>query len=679
MQLMLMRMFAYFTVFVYLMVGIVAVRIFSPSLSEITFDTNYFSILAPFNVADVNYVENEKVELSFAEINFPKNVQKELVKVVEKKKTPIIREIKKSFELPFNEPVVLTKIEFNAKLLENLISFYQSAPIDQKILLAQAEVTEQIKDEVSTKQANDLPSEENAEPEFFDYPEKKDEAKQEAEPTVETVNTKSPKNSIEEEVAVSDLVAYEYGSPAKQIANSAEKPAEKIVKTPAMTVVNNTNQPATFDYSAATKAVKNQKIPTVSKVNTHPQVAKIKETENKQKEENAFMAPETKGHLSQVTIQIVGSDLRKTSNLKDFEVRFQDDQSQQREDYATGQITLNEELSSSKMNRAVTILKRGFTPTNVDLILEEGASVASVPLIEENKFDELMSKHPSKFLTGAVLIEMDDETEVADLDVPYAVSLNLDGNMNETNSDDYRYKLFVGVKAGNALLSYKDSASRSVNKIIHIHENELTYESNFYEPISNESVALFEEDLLSKEKAPLILASEQVKQFASDKYSKKLNSHTYKMDFERALLGSRRYLELNHQQEPVFVGIRENMEVKVPSENLMRYMLSRFENSKLGNRCLVQVNLSKKASSFEIGAESSGQSLRTYTQVLDSDGKFYDSMSDKTEKLIIVGEHEGSEELSQDGKINILIQYQDNTTEYLSSYCSPNTYLVEQL
>ena len=151
------------------------------------------------------------------------------------------------------------------------------------------------------------------------------------------------------------------------------------------------------------------------------------------------------------------------------------------------------------------------------------------------------------------------------------------------------------------------------------------------------------------------------------------------MAFGSSDLGGRRYLELNHQSEPVFVGIRDNNNVTVPSENFMRFILSKVEGSKLGNRCLVQVNLTKKAQKVDVASESIGMSLMTSTQMLDSDGKFYDSLSDKTRKVIIIGEGQGAAEISPDAKVNIKIQYQDGSVQFLNSYCSPNTYLVEQL
>jgi hypothetical protein len=127
------------------------------------------------------------------------------------------------------------------------------------------------------------------------------------------------------------------------------------------------------------------------------------------------------------------------------------------------------------------------------------------------------------------------------------------------------------------------------------------------------------------------------------------------------------------------VGVRDNNNVTVPSENFMRFILSNVEGSKLGNRCLVQVNLTKKAQKIDVASESVDQSLMTTTQMLDSDGKFYDSFSNKTRKIIIIGEGQEGSVVSPDAKVNIKIQYEDGSVQFLNSYCSPNTYLVEQL
>ena len=81
----------------------------------------------------------------------------------------------------------------------------------------------------------------------------------------------------------------------------------------------------------------------------------------------------------------------------------------------------------------------------------------------------------------------------------------------------------------------------------------------------------------------------------------------------------------------------------------------------------------------DVGSESVGSSLMTYIQILDADGKFYDSAGPKSRKIIVVGENQGAPDYAQDAKVNFKISYQDGSVQYLHSYCSPNSYLVEQL
>src|SRR5690606_7307478 len=179
-----------------------------------------------------------------------------------------------------------------------------------------------------------------------------------------------------------------------------------------------------------------------------------------------------------------------------------------------------------------------------------------------------------------------------------------------------------GVNAGNALLSYKDMNGGVISKIIHVHEQELTYESYFAVDVKSERVELFDVGLLGIEKIALGISSSNVVQFATTKKAQKLTTNKFKTDFKKTLLGGRKYLELTHQEEPVFVGYKSNSKLDIPSENFMRLILSNFEGSGLGNRCLIQVNLTKKAVKVDVGTESVQASVMPYVQMLDMDGKF---------------------------------------------------------
>jgi hypothetical protein len=676
----LTRMFAYLTVAMYLVVGTVAVRVLAPEMTTVSFTTSYSKI---FSNTDVLTAEADSVvapEIVFDSIKFP--VEKKIVAKVQPK--PVVRKpavvsmkiekVSKN-ELPFHEPVVLSKVTLQNELQTNLVALFQDFKYEAEALAA-APVT----DEISTKLAA------SEEPEFYDYPaEAKKAAPVTSEESAKTVKEEIVDNNVEEIV---EPVA-------------AQAPVEAVASDVTEEVA--VDDLIAFDYSKAKEEIKAQTIPTVSTVTTHavaaPQsglptvdlrgipaaskpskstkpVTTQPEKNNLIQNEKASFVPTT--FPSRVTIQISATDLKKTSDEVGFEVRFQDDLSEAIQDYNSGEVNLDQTLNGEKMTRSVTVLKRGFAPTNTDLIVEAEGAKVSLPLIEENTFNELLAPFESRGPIGAVLVELEDGVDGASLDVPYSQVLRLSEDLQVVEDNNFAYQLFVGVKAGNALLTYKDGRG-SVSKIIHVHERELTFEANFFDEVSNERVTLLEEDLLGKDKNPLIISAEEVKEFATNKTAKKINNHTYETDFGRTLLGGRKYLELTHQQEPVFVGYKDKMKVEVPSENFMRYILSKFEGSKLGNRCLVQLNLSKKASKVDVGAESVGANLMTYTQILDADGKFYDSVGSKSRKVIVVGENQGPAEYSQDGKINFKVTYEDGSVEYLGSYCSPNTYLVEQL
>lgn len=663
MSLVLTRMFAYFTLIAYLVVGSVAVRLMTAETTTISFSNNYFNILTTAGIKSAKVAPITAVAYAFAEVELPQAAPvKTVVRVAKTAKVsakPAALEYVKvtgKYELPFHEPFQLKKVSFNGSLRGNLLALFTPVKEETEEMLAASPAI--IADEVSTQVAKNVVVDE--EPAFFEYPTEE----------IETPKKETHSNNVAD----------------SKESETAEVPT-KVVEKALSNVVEEVsiNDYIAFDYSASRQDISEKKAPTVSWATTHKKqhkaVSKSKMTEAlvvEPKQEEGFVGL-VAGYPSELTIQVSGTNLHTTDKVSNYEMRFQDDLAEIIEDYGNGSITLSQQLAEEAMTRSVSILKRGYAPTNTDLILEKGAASYSVPLVEEEVFNELIAPFESKGAVGALLVELDDETEMAQVDVPFGKVLQLNGDLKITEKDDYRYLLFLGVKAGNALLSYKHFDGSSIKKILHIHERELTFEANFYEKVKMQSVALYEEGLLGKEKAPLIIAADQVKLFASNKSSKKVNDHTYKIAIEKSLLAGRKYLELNHQGEPVFVGVRGNTSLSVPSESFMRYMLSRLEGSELGNRCLIQVNLSKQALTVDVGSESVGSSLMTYTQVLDEDGKFYDSIGTKSRKIIVVGENQGSEDISKDSKVNLKVTYQDGSVQYLGSYCSPNTYLVEQL
>lgn len=716
---MLKRIFTYITLLSYLVVGTVAIRVCTSEMQTVELTREYFALFS--NTEEVSSSHQPKIYspvMKFAKINFPSERKVVAVKkAVAKTAAPFLAapKLKGAFkllpppklksvtstvsiefknptknELPFNEPVKLSPVAMKTELETNLVSLYKEFTYEMVADVAP------VLDTVSTKASAANVADVNPEPEFFEYPEVK-EAKEEKKPVqekaVEVAEAPAPvveeeiipqaiveekvvtKNIVQEE----DLVAFDYSKAkidvTEQVIPKVTEVTTQVVHGVAAPVAKPVTTQVQVPNKTAPPAVTTQ-TRTPARVPAKPEPQGRRVAEPIQNEEvNALMS----SPQMRLNIQVEGTDLSTSQAETGFEIRFSDDNSEAIQDYNSGSVVLEVTPSTSKMTRSAVILKRGFAPTNTDLILEQDIQEVSIPLIEEGKFNEILAPYESRGPIGAVLVELEKGVETATLDVPYSQVLKLDEDMTITEETDAPYQLFVGVKAGNALLSYRESNGEVTSKIIHIHERELTFDANLFEDVLDEKIVLKEEDLLSEEKAPLIISSEQIRHFATEKLVSKINDHTYKTSFNKTLLGARKYVELGHQEESIFVGYKTASTLDIPSEDLIRYVLSQFQDKRLGNRCLVQVNLTKRAVDVKVGSESAGESLMTYTQVLDSNGKFFDSLSAKSKKLLIVGENQGSEEYSKDGKINIKITFEDGSVQYLGSYCSPNTYLVEQL
>ena len=683
-------MCAYFTVVSYLFVGIIAVRILTPNVIETEIQTsylNYFSktvfknpevleITVPEQKFNKIKIKEERkytiVRMDNREHGKKKEIRKELISRTETKK---IDKIFPNFSLPFHAAIELSPIKFQFELPEKLAELY-----NKKIETVIANESNYKEDVVSTLQAS---------PYFYEYNEKIDDSKkmdkEKTHPVKESLTVSkiseadesALKNNLEsestyqetEEVAVDELVAFDYPTLKEDLINKKIQVVSKVDNH------LHKNENSTLSTQKAQSINQENKFEVKNTQKLASQTIQAKK--DFQKPNNAVLKDEN--YENRIIVSVVGTDLMTTQKEVGFEIRPQDDLKENYSDYNNGEVTIDQVLDTPNMTRTVTILKRGYAPTNTDLILEEGVSEVSIPMVSEKVFNNLLAPFESGGKVGVVLIELDEKTESASLDVSYSKIIKLNENMMPVDGDEYSYLMYVGVKVGNALLSYKDLNGEIVSKIVHVHEHELTFDSNFFEDVEDETVTFNEENLLSREKGPLIISSSQVHHFAKNKNILKKNNHTFLTNFNKTTLGGRKYLELTHLAESVFLGFKDTKKLEVPSENFMRYVLSSINTSNITNRCLIQVNLNKIAASVEVGTESVDGNFESKVQIIDSDGKFYDSLSTKSEKIIVSGEPNGIEDDGMDSKINFKITYRDNSVHYLSSYCSPNTYLVEQL
>ncbi len=193
-------------------------------------------------------------------------------------------------------------------------------------------------------------------------------------------------------------------------------------------------------------------------------------------------------------------------------------------------------------------MARGHCPTTVDFTFE-GRDVNSVlPLLTEESFYKMLETQGLTGLGGQILVQLDELTEDVELDADavYEKKLFLDRNLKvvERSESDFYYIMFVGVEPGNKIISFKTYKREVASKIIHVAQDEIYFDFNFYASEKNDEFELFEDHLLSKESAVLSLREKEITDLQFDSLIEQLTLNRYQV--KRALypVGTRKYFEL---------------------------------------------------------------------------------------------------------------------------------------
>jgi len=696
------RIFSTATLLLYAVIGLMFYKIYFQQPHYIEFNNKILNYGQNLKLSKFTKLQFKEPKLDFEQIekipfnNQNSKIEKELKRNKVEKKI-VWKKITRSLQLNFMDPLNVPAITDVNELPKNLMAYFkeintQNTEID--ILKMKLAKTEEI--------GND----EDLELEFYDYSKitkqgKVDNLKENVEAVdnskeiVEAVdNSKEIVEAVDNSKEIVEAVdnskeivedietvnIVEAVDNSKEIVEAVDKSKEiveavdnskKIVEA-----VDNSNENVermALNVQLNSHIKKDQKLLNKQSQNEYSTVATLQQS-NRRK--NGLVV--THEYSAETNIKLIGTDLRESVELVGFDLTF-NETSETITDHNSGIIAINEKISESSMNRSITINKSGYVDIHLDLTYENGFSEITLPMIESERFNDLMKPFEARGIFGALLIELDDETEKVSVDVPFGKVIKLNDELKETTQEDNRYVLYLGIQAGNAVIEYVDRDGNKLKKIIHVHENALVFDPNIYEKGSVERLQLFEEDLLSKEPSKLIIPADNLLKFATKENSIKTNDNTHKINYEKNLLGNRNYVELNHLDEPLFVGFKGASKLLLPTENLIRHVLSNISGNSLQSRCVIQVNLSREIIDALVGVESVENNTFTYTQFLDQDGKFYDSPGPKTTKMVIVGEMNSAQGLNPDSKVNIKLIHKNGSSTYLGTYCSPNSYLVEQL
>jgi hypothetical protein len=142
-------MFASLTVFAYLSVGLMGMRIISPEIVTTEISTTYLNYFSKTKFTQPESLEITPPKMVFQEIKI--QVKKEKIKKISKKNEKVERNINVSqneiekFTLPFESAVELSPVMIESRLPENLTSLLSNEVIPQEELNSAPTVGDDIK------------------------------------------------------------------------------------------------------------------------------------------------------------------------------------------------------------------------------------------------------------------------------------------------------------------------------------------------------------------------------------------------------------------------------------------------------------------------------------------------------------------------------------------------------
>ncbi|ATH09435.1 hypothetical protein BIY24_16245 [Halobacteriovorax marinus] len=560
---------------------------------------------------------SEKVQLA--------QVDKPLVETIENV-APVIKEEKKNIQNKEDE------IKLSMSATEKL-NEAEEAMINE--LVNNLNVEDVAKERKEKKDSTD------DEPLFFDYSSKKEIAQ-------EKVNKKETKKEVVKQVAKKKIVTETVANnPLKEEVLSIDEAMNLLPKGKQVNLAMNTHKDVTTQKTAA--------LPDYS------QMIKSSLSSGKKNSQsyNAKLTVKT-------SLGIIDSGLER--NAVPFQFVSDVSLGSPIVSGSIGAIEIEEQINERISTIRGTILSSETFPTIVELPLEYGDFLVNIPLLERSdvfkRFDGIRG--------AMLLIELDESTDSVDIDHKYVERILLNDRFKKVEEgDDYRFILYVGVEPGNTLIQYLTLNNEIGEKIVHLVEDHVFYESNTYIQSKKENIELYETKLLGKNDLELNIDSDDIRYFNTGIGSKAIGLNLYEVERPILPLGMRKYLELKHLGESIYAGYQDNKSIHVPSREYLNYVLDTFKIGDLQDRCLIQVNFDKNIVDMRVASESYKGPIGIETLYLDKDGMFNTEASDFAKKVFMIGDTTGT--------INLEVEYSDQSKDYIQTFCSSNTIIVEQL
>ena len=385
---------------------------------------------------------------------------------------------------------------------------------------------------------------------------------------------------------------------------------------------------------------------------------------------------------SKMTIHALHTDMQKGMEeaVHGFSMYAATDNNKVYDDLNEGKIEYNYSLNGYSGLLRATLVKNFYMRTTIEVPLTGEYSSVEVPLIDIKSIESYIDENELSGYGGYYLVDLGEYFEDVEISsdqntqnsYEQRVYLNEDFKIVKS-AKNYRYILFLGVIPGNIRVQYLGANRAEASKITFVAPDEMTFDVATAQPSHEITFDLTLKNTLGVQNVPLDLDTQKMKTFVGNMNPSKVASAKYVLNVPWATKGSRTYVEVNHLNSPIFVGLDGNNKLELPSLEFVQEILRSFSIDELhSNECLVHLNFdNKEVVNVKVRGESS-QGPMTYEQsFLDKDGVFTKYVSPMSNKLFILGNEEGI--------FPIEVEYSNGKKDYLRTYCSPGTYLLEQL
>lgn len=346
------------------------------------------------------------------------------------------------------------------------------------------------------------------------------------------------------------------------------------------------------------------------------------------------------------------------------------ERSERMDDLAVGEIRFDYSLDKSMSIQTGVVQSLGNIPTRVEIDLLRSEMV--VPLINEEGIQKYLEKRSLNIVGSLIMVAIDESIQDVELDREYQGKIYLNKNFKTLPSGKgASYLMILGVSPGNVMLRYLLSNNESSQKIIYLGDGEMYYEDPIFNEGKREVYNFSTRSLLGKKVKELNIQADKVGFFGAKVNSKKKALNAYEINVPTIVKNERKYLEFKHLDSTLYVGTQNVNEIEVPGQDFINKVLEQKDMKILGQRCLIQVNLSKDIRDIKANGKNKQGEMFVELNYLDNDGNFSNETPELAEKVFIGGD--------QEGLIGIRVDYSDGSSGFLKSYCSEGSYLVEQL